>query len=312
MSIKKEKNVDVVIVTYKPAEDIKIAISRLSRQSVKVDNIYIINMVDNEIDSEIQNFSYESGKIFYNGVVSDMNDIINFEDKYDGTKIHIRYMRKDSIYLRGTKKLVSTISDADYILYMAQDVMPTSKHLIKKMLEGFNDSNVACVYSRQYAKKKSGYIEKKSYNNVFAKNGKNTNMETAFFGYNDCCMYKKEVFDKLKSDMFLLEAYSMKKEMEGKGYSTARIYDVGVRKYKCKDISYFLQKVVSFSMASKKDFDYLGTDFVDIKNKSTILIMKYCVYKVVECVARVIGKMMRVLPLGMKKRILNCFCKCGI
>jgi len=298
------ESIDAVIVTNKPDANLKIAIKRLLRQVVSIDNIYIIDLVDNELDIEIQNFSYDSGKIHYNGIVSNENDIINFEEEYEGTKIHIRYMLKDSIYSRGTKELVSVMSDADYILYMSQDVMPTSKYLTKKMLEKFRQSsNIACVYSMQYTRKNAGYIEKNEYDKVFSKKNSKLNLrkETAFFGYNDCCMYKKEVFDDIEQTAFLLEAYSMKKAIERRNYITASIYDVGVRNYKKKSLSYFLQKVIYFSKGFDEKIDFLNTDYKTIKSKnSCILITKYGVYKGVECLGKVIGKVMRAFCIKAK------------
>ena len=154
-------NVDVVITTYKPNDYFKILINRLERQTVKIANIFIINMLDQTKENAegVYNFSYEMGKVHYNGIIAEDGDIMHFDDVC-GNNIHIEYVTKEELCEKGTTSIVKSLSEAEYVLYVAQNVLPVDKYMLENMLKGFKDKKMGAVYARQLPNKSFNYIEK--------------------------------------------------------------------------------------------------------------------------------------------------------
>lgn len=174
--------VDVVIPVYKPGEELKQLLHKLSIQSVEVHKIILMNTEEEYWIEYIRNFSE-----------------IN---QYDNIEVH--HITKDEFDHGNTRNIGISYSEAEYILLMTQDAMPKDEFLVERLLKNFENSKVAVAYGRQLPKEDCRVAEKytRSFNypdksRLKSKEDIETLGIKAFFCSNVCAMYKRELFDKL-------------------------------------------------------------------------------------------------------------------
>lgn len=280
--------IDVVIPVCKPRKYINELIRRISVQSIKVRYIYILDVIQtkrykdiHEFDN-IYNFSYENGKIRYNGLQMMNDDICYFED-HDNVKI-IKVSEKD--ILKGLIYNIRSISDADYVMCISQDIKLISRLTVERMLQRFEE-NVLMVSSKYSIDKKRGYIDRCEYSKAFddietyvtLKKGYEVTIYS-MFSYCECCIFSRELIDKF--DMKSIEGLTLLNEdvalinyimSNDKYFAIADIYTKAIRKQNAgfvlsrymdiEDISSKCSKL-SISEVSDSCMDMIRTDYSEL------------------------------------------------
>ena len=175
---------DVVILTYRPDEKLYDIVDSLEDQSVPPGRIIIMN----------------TGQDIFEAFLSE------HPGRLDGyTNIEVHHVPESEFDHGGTRKRAAGYSDAAFLVYMTQDAMPASEHLLAALKEPFdNDDSIAVSYARQIPYDSASPIER--YNRSFNypdEDRKKTAEDIpglgikAFFCSDVCACYRKETFDKL-------------------------------------------------------------------------------------------------------------------
>ena len=178
------KNIDVIIPTFHPDEKLDKLITRLNLQSVKPDNIIIINTRD-ESKGKKKNTGRE----------------INVRNFGCYANVKIIEIPKTEFDHGATRNRAAKHSRADIMIFMTQDAIPANKYLIEKLLKGFKDDDVAAVYARQTADPSSGIVEAFTRNfNYGSRDLKKTREDIGKYGIktyfcsNVCAAYRRDCF----------------------------------------------------------------------------------------------------------------------
>ncbi len=170
-----ERTVDVVIPTYQPDEKFDKLLHRLEKQTIVPNHIYVINTEENFFKSE-RAFQYDN--------------------------ITVTHISKYEYDHGGTRNKGAQMSDADFILFITQDAVPRDRYLVERLLDAFEDEQVAVAYGRQQADKKDNYLE--YYTRTFnypSESRKKTKEDLkelgikTFFCSNVCAMYRRDIFE---------------------------------------------------------------------------------------------------------------------
>ena len=129
--------VDVIIPTYKPEKSFFKLIEMLSKQTVPIEKIILMNTEERYFDQLIYG--------------------TKFKEKYKNVEIYHHSKREfdhGNTRNRGVKH-----SEADVFVMMTQDAIPADEYLIEKLLEPLKEEKVAISYARQLPRKEAGDIE---------------------------------------------------------------------------------------------------------------------------------------------------------
>ena len=169
--------VDCVIPTYRPDEKFVASLNQLKKQTIQPEKIIIMNTEESLFDITIPE---------------------------DMEQVEIHHILKEEFDHGGTRNRGLQYSDADIVLFLTQDAIPANEYLIEKMLEPFEDEQVAAVYGRQLADPKKSPVEaftrQFNYPPVSRKKTEE-DLETlgikTFFCSNVCAAYRKNVYEEL-------------------------------------------------------------------------------------------------------------------
>ena len=169
--------VDVVIPVYRPGNEFKNIISRLLKQTVVPDNIFLLQTIEGDSEQLI---------------------------KYEDDRIKVYPIKKKDFDHGATRHFGASLSNAEYIMFMTQDAVPYNNKLIENIVKPFEDKKIGAVYGRQLAGKDAGLIEKLTRVYNYPKTGSiktKADIERlgikAYFCSNVCAVYRKELYDKL-------------------------------------------------------------------------------------------------------------------
>lgn len=170
------KIVDAIIPVYRPGNEFKELLRRLSNQSHPLNKIILMNTGDAPWRAEI-------------------------EKEFPLCEIHL--LKKEDFDHGGTRHEATTYSKADYLLFLTQDALPNNEFLVEKLLDGFaQDERVKAAYGRQLPNSTCREIEKytRSFNypsesRVKSKADLDTLGIKTFFCSNVCAMYEKKTYD---------------------------------------------------------------------------------------------------------------------
>ncbi|ROR27535.1 rhamnosyltransferase [Mobilisporobacter senegalensis] len=227
---KKKYSLDLIIPSYKPDNKFYQLMRRLEKQTIKPDHIFVINTEEEFLDiSRIENIS----------------------------NLKVIHIKKEEFDHGGTRNFGATLSNADIILFMTQDAVPADKYLIERMLEPFDNKNVAVAYGRQLANKEAGFIEQyiRTFNypeNDSIKSVKD--LDTlgikTYFCSNVCAAYKREIYNDLGgfvTKTIFNEDMIMASKVIGAGYSIG--YAANAKVIHSHKYSYFQQFTRNFDLA---------------------------------------------------------------
>jgi len=174
--------VDVMIPTYKPDKKFIELVKRLEEQTLEIEQIIVINTEEQYMN-----------KLF-------MGTRFLAEHK----KLKIFHISKHEFDHGLTRNYGAKKSDADILVYMTQDAMPSDNMLLEKLIAPLQQENVAVSYARQLPAKDATVAEciTREFNypdksRIKTKSDLKTLGIKTFFCSNVCAAYKKSIFKQL-------------------------------------------------------------------------------------------------------------------
>lgn len=167
--------IDLIIPVYKPDETLRKSLKRIAAQTVKPERIILINTEERLFRPDLM-------------------------EGIDCVEVH--HINKSDFDHGGTRNMAAAMSDAELIMFMTQDAVPATDHLIASLVKQFEDPFVAAAYGRQMADPKKNPIE--AYTRVFnyPKESRKKSREDlkelgikTFFCSNVCAVYRKRDYD---------------------------------------------------------------------------------------------------------------------
>jgi rhamnosyltransferase len=185
--------IDVIIPVYKPDKKLEQLLEKLVMQTVSPRQIILLNTecVPEYSTPRIK----ERVKTFFQKIKLKDAPVVD---------IRIVTIRKDEFDHGGTRAYGSTLSDAEFMIYMTQDAVPKDHDMIEYLLEPFHRPDVAIVYGKQEANIHANMVEQytRLYNYpdkdcIKTREDKGTYGIKTYFCSNVCAAYRKEVYDEL-------------------------------------------------------------------------------------------------------------------
>lgn len=169
-----ERTVTVVIPTYRPGGKFRELMRRLDKQTVRPEQILVINTEE---------------AYFHPEDVSCMANV---------SVIHIG---KGAFDHGGTRDMAARLADTELVVFMTQDAVPADGYLLERLIRPFQNSQVAATYARQLPGTDSGILE--TYTRDF-NYGPESCVKTkkdldrlgikTFFCSNVCAAYRRSVY----------------------------------------------------------------------------------------------------------------------
>lgn len=164
--------IDVIITVYKPDEKFRHLVSGLHHQSMPPARIILIN-------TERQYWREE----WIKGL----------------TEAEVHHVKASQYDHGGTRRMGAELSDAEYMVFMTQDAIPTDERLLEKLYQAMRDEDVAVAYGRQLphadCNALDAYTRSFNYPEVSRKKTR-SDIETmgikAFFCSDVCAIYRKK------------------------------------------------------------------------------------------------------------------------
>lgn len=175
--------IDLIVPTYKPDENLICLLDVMSKQTVAVNKVIIMNTEQKFYDR----LMFQNGKL---------KTYPNLE---------VRHLSKKEFDHGRTRNQGVKRSDADYFIMMTQDAKPFGEDLVEKLLNMITaKDDVAACFARQIAREDAretekftrtfNYPEESSYRSL-------ANVDKmgikAYYLSNVCAIYRRDVFDKL-------------------------------------------------------------------------------------------------------------------
>jgi len=178
--------VDVVIPVYAPEKEFFEIVRRLCRQSMLPHRLVIMNT---ELEA---------------GDSSRLKEKILKTEGAEKLEVIVKGIAKKDFDHGGTRSAALEYCDSELVLYMTQDAVPKDVKLVERLVESFNDEEVALAYARQYPKEHAKETEKlsRTFNYPeysFIKTSadiERLGIKT-YFCSDACAMYRRSVFDEL-------------------------------------------------------------------------------------------------------------------
>lgn len=171
--------VDVIIPTYRSDEKLNKLLNMLYLQTVKPNRVIILHTEE------------------FPGQEQPLPEI-------EGSNITVVPVDIKTFDHGGTRKYGASLSDSDIIMFMTQDAVPTDELLIEKLLEPYENPEVAASYARQLPDEKTDLLERYIRHFNYPKESRFKSLKDidelgikTFFCSDVCATYRKSVYDKL-------------------------------------------------------------------------------------------------------------------
>jgi len=172
-------SVDVIIPTYHSDDKLNQLLIMLYQQTIKPERVIILHTEE------------------YPGQEQPLPAI-------DGSNITVVPIDKQSFDHGGTRKYGASLSNADILMFMTQDAVPSDEYLIEKLLEPYADSFVAATYARQLPDEKADLLERYIRYFNYPKHSRVKSLEDiselgikTFFCSNVCATYRNTIYKKM-------------------------------------------------------------------------------------------------------------------
>ncbi|MEE3467163.1 MAG: glycosyltransferase [Eubacterium sp.] len=177
-----DKSVDLVIPVYRPDEKFERLVARIGEQTVRPGRIFLMQTLtgDEAVDEKLT------------------KRLLAIPQAVVTTLPRTAYDHG------GTRNKGASMSEAEYVLFMTQDAVPTDEYLIENLLKAMEDESVATAYARQLPSDEVGPIE--TYTREFnyppeSRIKSKDDLETlgikTYFCSNVCALYRHSVYDEL-------------------------------------------------------------------------------------------------------------------
>lgn len=170
-------NIDVIIPVYRPTDKLRLLLERICKQTVKPEQVILLHTED--------------------GI--DLNDTLN---QCKDVLVKEVMIRREEFDHGATRHLGVSLSEAEVVVFMTQDSLPTSKRMLEYLVRNIEkDEEVAVSYGRQMAEKEVGIIEQ--YTRRFNYPGESVvkGLEDrerlgikTYFCSNVCAAYRREIY----------------------------------------------------------------------------------------------------------------------
>jgi len=172
-------SVDVIIPTFHSDDKLNKLLVMLCRQTVKPSRIIILHTEESPGGEQpIPN-------------ISDHNITVIPIDKKDFDH-------------GGTRKFGASLSNADILMFMTQDAVPSDEFLIEKLLEPYEDLKISATYARQLPNEKADLLEHYTRSFNYPKHSRVKSLEDieelgikTFFCSNVCATYRNSIYQKM-------------------------------------------------------------------------------------------------------------------
>lgn len=175
--------IDLIIPVYKPDKFFLEMIDSMTRQTVGINRIIVINTEQKYFD-----------RLVYSTKLLD-----------EHKSLEIRHISKREYDCGKTRNSAVKLSDADYFIIMSAKAVPVGKEVIAKLAKAFEDESVAVSYARPVAIEGAFEAEKYVRRYYFPEDSSVHSLKdvdamgwTAYMNTNLCAMYKRSVFDELE------------------------------------------------------------------------------------------------------------------
>lgn len=278
-----DKRASVVIPTYNAGKYITEQLNRLLSQTVKPQEIIIIDSSSTDDTKEkVSTFS---------------SDIIRFLQ-----------IPKSEFDHGATRDKGVRLTDSELVLFLTQDALPYDDRLIESMVKEFDDVKVGAVNGRQIAYDNAYRYEKEvrrfRYSDTYQKWDKDTVFKSEINRYqisDVCAMYRKSCYIALGGfphPLRLCEDILMAKKLIDAGYSLVYLPDAAVyhshnlspmAQYKRNyDIGYFMASNEAFRDINPDGEGFKLVKTVSIRLLSHLHIISFIAFGF-DCVARLLG-----------------------
>lgn len=173
--------VDVIIPVYRPDEKLPKLIEKLNRQTVQPKHVFFMHTLTGT------------------GEDKRVREILERAEHSVITSIE-----RSEFDHGGTRNRAAAMSEAEFMLFLTQDVIPEDDCLIEILLKEMQRESVAIAYGRQLPGRKVGIIEQYTRNFNYPKQGCIKSKQDltklgikTFFCSNACAMYRHSVYDEL-------------------------------------------------------------------------------------------------------------------
>lgn len=179
--MKEDGFVDVIIPVYRPDEKLPKLIEKLNRQTVSPKHVFFMHTLTGTGEDKRVREILERAE---HGVITSIE-----RSEFDHG---------------GTRNRAAAMSEAEFMLFLTQDVIPEDEHLIEILLNEMRRESVAIAYGRQLPGRKVGIIEQYTRNYNYPKQSHIKSKQDltrlgikTFFCSNACAMYRHSVYDEL-------------------------------------------------------------------------------------------------------------------
>ena len=119
-----ETKVDLIIPVYHPDEKLERLIEKINSQTLRPDHVFFMQtLTGTEEDVRVREILERAGHAV------------------------VTTLEKSEFDHGGTRNRGAAMSQADYMLFMTQDAVPADRHLIRRLLEAFEDPEVGAAYA---------------------------------------------------------------------------------------------------------------------------------------------------------------------
>lgn len=174
--------IDVIIPTYKPGRELPGLIERLTKQTVSINKIILMNTEQKYFDEMLA----------------------SFDGNLDENIVEVHHITKSEFDHGRTRNQGVSYSEADIFVMMTQDAMPVDDRFIEELIKPLSDDKVAASYARQVAGPDSAAIERITREFNYPDKGCIKTSEDisklgikTYFCSNVSCAYKRTVYNEL-------------------------------------------------------------------------------------------------------------------
>ena len=173
----KNRNVDVIIPTYRPGKEFTELLTRLERQECPPDRIVVMNTGE-----QYWNREWEKCKL-----------------------VEVHHLEQKDFDHGGTRRRAAELSDARVMVFMTQDALPADHKLIGNLLKALDQNEkTGAAYARQLPKSDCGFLERYTRSFNYPEHSSVKSLSDVkqygiktYFCSNVCAAYKRETYQEV-------------------------------------------------------------------------------------------------------------------